>query len=486
VGIAFVLALAVLDLQRHGPPLLSLRGLGTLGLASAGCFVGAWAAMALARGILATIFFVPQLLLLTAALAGGTTYLLGKAVAPSAAAIAMPKVGSAEQRRLYDLLASKNPTAAKSLSDISLHLSANDLNLLIAWALSVTGSPARITVGLDSGAIEAKAAVPTEGRAGFVNIAAVGVVAYQGGTLALHVDRLRIGRLQIPSPLLEPVSRLVRELALKDERLRPVLARLRSLEVNAQTLAVTYASGSLPTGFVSSLFHDDNSVGNDVAETRAQIANLIAHARKLPRNPEARFGAAVQTAFRFAKERSAASRAVEENHAALLALGIAIGHPDVETLMGDFLNEKSRQALRAAFSGTTLRKRDDWPKHFFVSAALTVIAADKISNASGLLKEEEDSAGGSGFSFADLLADRAGTTFATVATRSDASARALQDRLDSGFHVDDFSPRADGLPEGIQDADFQRRYGGVGGEGYRNLASEIERRVAACPAYRAP
>jgi hypothetical protein len=84
-----------------------------------------------------------------------------------------------------------------------------------------------------------------------------------------------------------------------------------------------------------------------------------------------------------------------------------------------------------------------------------------------------------------LLADRAGTSFAGVATRSEASARALQARLDAGFHLDDFFPRADGLPEGIQDAEFQRRYGGVGGDGYRRLESEIERRVADCPAYRA-
>jgi len=485
VGIAFLLALVVLDLERHGPPLVSLRGLGTLALAWTGCLVGAWAAMALARGILATIFFVPQLLMLTAALAGGMTYLVGRAVAPSAATISMPKVGSAERRHLYDLLASKNPVGAKVASDISLHLSANDLNLMIAWALSIKGSPARITVGLDSGDIEVKAAVPTEGHAGFVNVAATGIASYRADTLALHIARLRIGRLQIPSPLLEPVSRVLQELVAKDERLRPVFARLRSLEVKAQTLAVTYTSGSLPSGFVSRLFRDGGSVQTDVAETHAQIANLIAHARSLPRNPEARFGAAVQTAFRFAKDRSTAGRAVEENCAALLALGIAIGHPDVETLMGDFLDEKSRHTLRAVFTGTTLRERDDWPKHFFVSAALTVIAADKVSDASGLLKEEKDAAGGSGFSFADLLADRAGTTFASVATQSDASARALQARIDGGFRVDDFLPRAEGLPEGIQDADFQRRYGGVGGAEYLRLEGEIERRVAACPAYRA-
>ncbi len=53
-----------------------------------------------------------------------------------------------------------------------------------------------------------------------------------------------------------------------------------------------------------------------------------------------------------------------------------------------------------------------------------------------------------------------------------------------GFHVDEFFPPAADLPEGIPDAELQSRYGGVGGEPYRRLIAEIERRIAACAAYR--
>jgi hypothetical protein len=133
----------------------------------------------------------------------------------------------------------------------------------------------------------------------------------------------------------------------------------------------------------------------------------------------------------------------------------------------------------------TLRGRSDWTKHFWVSAAIAVLANETISNAAGLLKEELDAdRGGSGFSFSDLLADRAGTTFALAATRHEASARVLQQRLAQGFRLEDFFPEAADLPEGIPDAELRSRYGGVGGEGYNRLIEEIERRVAACPAYR--
>jgi hypothetical protein len=70
-----------------------------------------------------------------------------------------------------------------------------------------------------------------------------------------------------------------------------------------------------------------------------------------------------------------------------------------------------------------------------------------------------------------------------VATRDEASAAAIQARLAGGFRVDDFFPSADGLPEGIPDAELQARYGGVGGPLYRQTAEEIERRISACPAY---
>ena len=70
-------------------------------------------------------------------------------------------------------------------------------------------------------------------------------------------------------------------------------------------------------------------------------------------------------------------------------------------------------------------------------------------------------------------ADRAGTTFALLATSNDGAAR--DDPGASGRH----------LPEDIQDAELQSHYGGVGGPLFRSYAAEVERRLWSCPAYRA-
>jgi hypothetical protein len=173
-----------------------------------------------------------------------------------------------------------------------------------------------------------------------------------------------------------------------------------------------------------------------------------------------------------------------ENQAAILALGVLLGHPHIEELLGFIVVDGDDDAAREVLRRVAIRGRSDWVTHFCVSAAITVLSDETVSDATGLLKEEFDaSASGSGFSFSDLLADRAGTTFAIAATRDEVAARAMQNRLAHGFRIEEIFPPADGLPEEISDAELQSRYGGVNGEGYRRLGQEIERRIATCPAY---
>jgi hypothetical protein len=132
----------------------------------------------------------------------------------------------------------------------------------------------------------------------------------------------------------------------------------------------------------------------------------------------------------------------------------------------------------------TLNGRTDSPQHFTISAALAAHAGSPLSDAIGLYKEVDDSRRGSGFSFNDLAADRAGTRFGDLATRSPASARQLQQRVAFGIREPDFMPDAADLPEFMPEAEFNRRFGGVGAPAYLRVMEDIERRVAACSLYR--
>jgi hypothetical protein len=117
-----------------------------------------------------------------------------------------------------------------------------------------------------------------------------------------------------------------------------------------------------------------------------------------------------------------------------------------------------------------------------------VLAADTtspLSRAVGIYKEVADSRGGSGFSFNDIAADRAGTRLGELAL---ARPRELQARLaatqPAGIEDAALMPPWHDLPEFLPEAEFLRRYGGVGAPPYNRLLAEIDRRITALPLLR--
>jgi uncharacterized protein YfiM (DUF2279 family) len=180
-----------------------------------------------------------------------------------------------------------------------------------------------------------------------------------------------------------------------------------------------------------------------------------------------------------AAERSASSDPVAENRAALLVTAFYVNGRGLAAIVpqaGDW--------PRPRLHKVTLNGRHDLAQHFTVSAALAAAAGSPLADAIGTYKELDDARGGSGFSFSDLAADRAGTLFGTQAARSMQSARALQKRFLAGAVEADFMPDVSGLPAPMDDAELERRFGGVGGAAYRRTEEEIERRIAALALYR--
>jgi uncharacterized protein YfiM (DUF2279 family) len=182
---------------------------------------------------------------------------------------------------------------------------------------------------------------------------------------------------------------------------------------------------------------------------------------------------------------------------ALAAVRGAAGDPQAESraliaVVAFYVNGKGLAAIvpgakdwpRPVARTVTLNGRTDFPQHFTVSAALAAHAGTPLSDAIGLYKEVDDSRRGSGFSFNDIAADRAGTRFGEVATQSAASARGLQRRVTAGVREGDLMPEVADLPEFMPEAEFKRRFGGIGAPAYQRMMQDIERRVAACPLYR--
>ena len=62
--------------------------------------------------------------------------------------------------------------------------------------------------------------------------------------------------------------------------------------------------------------------------------------------------------------------------------------------------------------------------------------------------------------------------------------RKLQTMLAAGVKEGDFMPRVADLPEFMPEADFKRRYGGIGAPAYQKVMADIEARIAATPLFR--
>jgi hypothetical protein len=226
-----------------------------------------------------------------------------------------------------------------------------------------------------------------------------------------------------------------------------------------------------------------------VAEITTRQAAAVAAAVAAGQAPSdaASLAGVLGPVFALARERTlAGGDAAEENRAAIVVLTLFAngrnvaaflpGQPAAAAPLVWPLGGPKPRPLRLQLSG-----REDWPLHFLVSAALAVEGTGPLSRVVGLYKELADSRGGSGFSFNDMAANRAGTRFGELAVQDP---QRLQAALARSATESDFMPLATDLPEFMSEADFVKRFGGVGAPAYEQQMQEIDRRVAALPVLR--
>lgn len=220
----------------------------------------------------------------------------------------------------------------------------------------------------------------------------------------------------------------------------------------------------------------------DVDATRRVVAAVVAEANRLARIGIARRGDDLTDYY----IRAAAAEARRLPHdkavpAFLASLGIALD--DSTTVRGNRFfgpfcrrveSDADREDRLRVLGGPSLRHRRDWCQHFAVSCTLTALAGPTAAETAGLLKERLDmGSGGSGFSFADLMADYAGVAFAVRLREGTLALDAVAER----FVGDEFLPDARGLREGLTAKQFAEQYGGTTDERFRKETESIRRRI---------
>jgi hypothetical protein len=139
------------------------------------------------------------------------------------------------------------------------------------------------------------------------------------------------------------------------------------------------------------------------------------------------------------------------------------------------------RALRLASLGApTMLGRRDLAQHFFVSAHLAAIAGTQAASVAGMAKEFNDANRGSGFSFADVAANRAGVLFAGGVINKRFSLIDVAEK----FRVPVYMPAVADLSEGLMAAELTLQFGGQSDDRFQQQLQQIDQRLLQLPPYR--
>ncbi|MCV2370675.1 hypothetical protein [Roseateles oligotrophus] len=402
----------------------------------------------------------------------GILLLLGSVVALSLQATALiavaPELRPADIKQAKDFLRRNDPRQLDSDAQRLLNLREQELNLMLGQAAKLYAHAAA-QVQLRPGRAVFRASFPLPKLAVWLNIDA----ELQDGDGMPEITRLRIGRLPVPAWLANlAMRRAVQQLpAALDLQLAEasVLDMVERVGFGAELLHVKYRwKKDSMERVMSSLW--------PAAEQQRALAyqeHLAAWVQTLPPGQPVSLATLMPPMFVLAQQRSTglSAQAAAENRAAILTLALYATGESWARVM------PATQAWpRATPLQVTLNGREDFAMHFLVSAALAVEGGGPLADAIGVYKELSDSRGGSGFSFNDIAADRAGTRFGLL---SEQSPETLQTRIGRGLPERAFMPDVADLPEFLNEREFLQRYGGVDGPAYRQMMKDIEARLSA-------
>ncbi|MCP4890492.1 MAG: hypothetical protein GY904_28325 [Planctomycetaceae bacterium] len=424
---------------------------------------------------------VAQVALAVVLILGGLTTLVRYSISSDPLQIIAEEVSTEDRRRLVALFRDNDPRELASDEIAEMIVTEQDLNQLANWGFSLLPGEQRTQVKLanDQVILEGTLKLPSLPLlGGYLNVVSAGSLRANSGELVYAPNQFTLGKINIPPALFRYTGPVVLDEEWQHGSAGPLFRSLQSIVVGDEAAVITYSNLDIDKDFVRDTlieFGVLEDLEDSCSEQVKELVKLAEASRGLT------LSQCMQTAFTTARQRSQGGDAVRENRAAILALGYLLGNERVGAFAGG-LERPSAQA-RKIFKQIKIRGRRDWTQHFSVSAALQVLGNRSASFDVGILKEELDADGGSGFSFGDLLADRSGTEFASQVTESQEQAIAFQNKISNGFLEQDYFPPGTGLPEGITDREFQDDFGGVGGPEYSKLLAEIDARIASLAAY---
>jgi hypothetical protein len=350
----------------------------------------------------------------------------------------------------------------------SLQLDETELNRLLNYSVElrqVSGIAAELTPGLAT--LTATLAVPANPFGRYLNLTAEVAEAPDG----IRIQSLQLGSLPVAGALADGLARLAHRWLRRDETYASLADAFAKVTFDENMATLDYRWHPELLTQVERKSAELLIAPEDQARMLAYAEQLDALLKPYPHGSTVPLAEVVPLLF----AQSDKGNAAEENRAAFTAMAAYLSGISLPKLLeGD--SQSIRRAPRVLLS---LHGRRDLAEHYVISAALAASGGSRLANAIGLIKEEEDASKGSGFSFTDLAANRAGVQLGERAT-GEAAAR-IQQRLAAARSDADLLPDFRDLPEFMAQAEFDRRFGPVGSPRYLKIIDRIDARLDAHP-----
>ncbi|MGR8949648.1 MAG: hypothetical protein ACU84Q_16520 [Gammaproteobacteria bacterium] len=389
-----------------------------------------------------------------------------QAVEREPSVIATSNLSTPKIERAKALLSEHDPRRLKDSETKTLSVSAEELALVANHLIQRFGSGGA-EVSLANNLITSRASIklPGDKLSYYLNVD----TELTSGDRSLAVQQLKVGKLDIPPLVANTVAKFIFLHIYRNADIPNARDLIQGISISPRQLSVTY---QWQEGLIEAV-RDRLISKKDVSRLRYYNQALAEIVDKAPK----KFALEQAVEQLNAKIRPDADP-VEENRAMIITLSNYVNGRRMSALIPEVKNWPLPKKVKLIS-----HSRHDLAQHFLTSAALAVTAGSDLSDAIGLFKEIDDSDGGSGFSFKDLAADRAGTQFGQIAVTSATRAERLRHAITRGIAENDLIPGLTGLEENMTEQQFKSRYGGVDGEKYRAVVADIDARIQRSPLF---
>ncbi|MBE47838.1 MAG: hypothetical protein CMQ32_08415 [Gammaproteobacteria bacterium] len=388
-----------------------------------------------------------------------------------------PALTSNEISRVEQLLLKSAPQSPSARSEQNLQLNADELNLLLSYSINMTRLSPEWAAVLTLADNTVNTKLTFQLVDGWIPLYLnFGVNLILNDSL-LVLDKLVVGKLQVPNGLLELASTSMRSYLDGENKtyqnFSELIANVDQISVIQDRIYVTLQWDPILISRISEqaqqLFISDEDQQR-IMEHYRLISEIAA---AIPANLRAvSLNTFLVPMFTAANEKSkSGSDPIAENRTLFQTLAIYVNHEDISQLLGETL---AKEMQPAKYIEVRLQRRQDLAQHLVSIAAITASTGADFAQLLSTTKEAYDARYRSGFSFSDLTANTVGVYLASYSTQDPATAIEMQKRLATLQTESDYMPEVGDNRDGISESDFAAIYSDRNSPEYQRRLADIQ------------